>query len=898
MNFRPLIFQVGLTAALLSNQTTRAAAALTAADFKKNIQPVLEEFCYDCHGGGGKSGGVALDTFNATTNFSDSRDVWWRVLKNLRAGLMPPVKKSQPTKEQKELIAHWIKDDVFEINPLNPDPGRVTLRRLNRVEYQNTIRDLLGVEFDARGEFPADDTGHGFDNIGEVLTISPMLLEKYFIAAEQIVFKTVPVVGGGASERVVHGWEFSDGTGRENPGSLSYYTPAAVTNIFNAAKPGQYQLNVNLQVNEKYVEDVFDLNKCELIFRVDDKVLLKKEFAWEGGKPYRFNYDQTWAAGKHRLDFELKPLTPGLAQGRTLSLQIVDVTVRGPLAKESQVKPENYARFFPKDVPADAAARRDYAQKLLGNFSRRAFRRPVDADTTDRLVKLAEGIYDQPGKTFEAGVAQAMVAVLASPRFIFREENLESASGNLSSPPLLHRMKERDGERRIAADKKLGSNAPLPNPLPARASQGEGVEASGSRTSFSDADYALVDEYALASRLSYFLWSSMPDEELFAQAAAGTLRKNLSAQVARLLADERAHALEKNFIGQWLQARDIDTVPIEARSVLAREQKFDAQFDNARNRLRELNDRGEDKLTPAEKAELATIRATLRARRESQPRADLTGDLRRAMRQETESVFAYIVRENRSLLELLDSDYTFLNERLARHYGIPDVTGQKMRRVTLPPDSPRGGILTEGTVLAVTSNPTRTSPVKRGVFILDNILGTPPLPPPPNIPPLEDANAGLTNRSPTLRETLAAHRENPLCAACHNQMDPIGLALENFNAMGMWRDQEFNQPIDVSGKLVTGESFANVRELKQILVKNHAEDFYRTLTQKLLTYALGRGLDYYDVETVDQIVARIEKSGGKPSALIAGIVESAPFQKTRVAGQASNASGENVKGKL
>ena len=290
---------------------------------------------------------------------------------------------------------------------------------------------------------------------------------------------------------------------------------------------------------------------------------------------------------------------------------------------------------------------------------------------------------------------------------------------------------------------------------------------------------------------------------------------------------------------------------------------------------------------------------------------DLTPGLRRAMRQETESVFAYIRREDRNLLELLDSDYTFVNGRLARWYGITNVVGEQMHRVTLPPDSPRGGILTEGTVLAVTSNPTRTSPVKRGVFILDNILGIPPLPPPPNIPPLEDAIKGLTNRTPTLRETLAAHRKNPLCASCHDQMDPLGLALENFNAMGMWRTEEFDQPIVVSGKLVTGESFANVRELKEILVKDHAEDFYRTLTEKLLTYALGRGLNYYDVETVDQIVARVEKSGGKPSALFAGIIESAPFQKTRVippatvgshlksgTEQITGLTGENAKGKL
>jgi hypothetical protein len=707
MNSRFFILAMLFNVAWFWSEPSSAVGMSATAEFNQKIRPVLEEYCYDCHGDGENRGGVALDAFNTTTNFTDSRDVWWRVLKNLRANLMPPAKKSQPTREQKQLIQHWIKTAVFEVDPRNPDPGRVTIRRLNRVEYQNTVRDLVGVDFDALGVFPPDDTGHGFDNIGDVLTLSPMLLEKYLDAAEKII-------------------------------------SVAVTTSSMAGQNG--------------------------------------------------------------------------------------------------VPPKNYARFFPQKVPESAAGRREYARELLGNFARHSFRRPVDNDTTDRLASLAESVYDQPGKTFEAGVTEAMVAVLASPRFIFREENIEPASGRQP--------------------------------------------------------YALVDEYALASRLSYFLWSSMPDDELFQLAAAGKLRKNLSAQLTRMLADKRADALEKNFIGQWLQARDIETVPIEARSVLAREQKFDPQQEARRKRFRELNEKPDDTLTPAEKDELADIRAAFSKLRQQSPRADLTPELRRAMRQETESVFNYIVREDRSLLELLDSDYTFVNERLARHYGITNVVGPEMRRVTLPPDSPRGGILTEGTVLAVTSNPTRTSPVKRGVFILDNILGTPALPPPPNVPPLEDAAKGLTNRAPTLRETLAVHRENPLCASCHNQMDPIGLALENFNALGMWRDQEFTQPIDPSGQLVTGEEFSNIKELKRVLVKNHAEDFYRTLTQKLLTYALGRGLEYYDVETVDQIVARIEKSGGKPSALLAGIVESAPFQKTRGLTKATAATGENTKEKL
>jgi hypothetical protein len=251
------------------------------------------------------------------------------------------------------------------------------------------------------------------------------------------------------------------------------------------------------------------------------------------------------------------------------------------------------------------------------------------------------------------------------------------------------------------------------------------------------------------------------------------------------------------------------------------------------------------------------------------------------MQKETEDVFGYVLHEDRSLLELIDSDYTFLNERLARHYGITHVAGNDMRRVTLPPDSPRGGVLTEGTVLVATSNPTRSSPVKRGLFVLDSILGTPPPPPPANIPPLEDAAKGLTNHAPSLRETLAAHRASSLCASCHNRMDPLGLALENFNALGLWRGTEFKQPIDAAGTLLTGESFTNIQQLKRILAQRHAEDFYRTLTEKMLTYAVGRGLDYYDVETVDHIVSQIEKSGGRPSALLAGIVESSPFQKCR-----------------
>lgn len=817
-----------------------AAETVGVREFKNEIQPLLAQYCYDCHADGMNKGNVAFDAFKTTPAVLADRELWLHVLKNLRAGLMPPAKKAQPTKPEKERIEQWIKTSVFQIDPKNPDPGHVTIRRLNRVEYRNTIRDLLGVEFDTATVFPPDDTGHGFDSIGDVLTLPPMLLEKYVVAANQIISTAVPSVPRVVREQIVAGRQFRGGNEGEaadrgaRPNRygglpLSYYKPAAVSNTCKAEIAGQYQLAVALMINERYVDNVFDYNKCRLIFRVDGKELLREEYGWEGGKPYHYTYTVDWPAGDHVLSFELQPLTPNEPQTRTLSLQITSVKVTGPMAPEHWVQPKNYARFFPRKVPDDAQGRRAYARELLGGFARRAFRRPPDDQTLDRLVGLAAGIYNQPGKPFEAGVAQGMVAVLASPRFLFREEMAEKSPRGKAYPN--------------------------------------------------------VDEFSLASRLSYFLWSSMPDDELLRLAEAGKLRKELTAQVDRLLKDKRSDAFVKNFVGQWLRARDIENIPLEPRFVLAREEKFDPEAERNRKRFRELRDKSNEQLSPAEKEELAKIRGSFRRASRQPPRAEMTAELRLAMRRETEQSFDYVLREDRSLLELLDCDYTFLDERLAKHYGINDVTGEELRLVKLPADSSRGGILTQGTILGVTSNPTRTSPVKRGVFLLDNILGTPPPPPPPDIPPLEDATKNLTNHAPSLRETLAAHRENALCSSCHNRMDPLGLALENFNALGMWRDQEFEQPIDATGKLITGEAFANIRELKRILVQHHARDFYRTVTEKMLIYALGRGLEYYDVETSDRIVARLEAAKGRPSALIAGVIESAAFQKTRTAGQ-------------
>jgi hypothetical protein len=396
-----------------------------------------------------------------------------------------------------------------------------------------------------------------------------------------------------------------------------------------------------------------------------------------------------------------------------------------------------------------------------------------------------------------------------------------------------------------------------------------------------DPTHPLVDEYALASRLSYFLWSTMPDDELFRLASEQKLRENLSEQVARMTADRRWQRFIQQFAGQWLHARDVAEVDINASAVIRRDQKPDPELARLKSRFRQLRREDFKNLTEAERIELEEMRKNYSAALQRFEGFDLDRPLRQAMRRETEMLLEHLFREDRSLLELIDCDYTFLNERLARHYGIEGVEGDQMRLVSLPADSPRGGVLTQGTVLTTTSNPNRTSPVKRGIFILENLLGIPPAPPPPNIPALEDEDRADVADLPTLRETLEKHRSDPLCSSCHDRMDPLGLALENFNALGLWRDLDRGKPIDASGKLITGESFANVRQLKRILIEDHHRDFYRCLTEKLLILAIGRGLEYYDVQTVDTIVENLEASGGKPSVLLTGIIESAPFQKSR-----------------
>jgi hypothetical protein len=761
-----------------------AADGPAAERFRKTVQPLLTDYCFNCHGDGAKKGNVALDGFKSDGDLVGNRALWLACLKNLRAGIMPPPGKPRPSVGELAKIEQWIISDSFGHDPKAPDPGRVTLRRLNRIEYRNTILDLMGVDFKADDEFPADDTGYGFDTIGDVLTVSPLLLEKYFHAAKAITTAAVPAVPRVPREADIAVGEFLDDTGKRIPGKFSIYQAGEYARPFDVAIAGDYRLHVDLGVRGAFD---FDPGRAAFTVLVDGKDVFKQDFGWENNKTHKLEIAVSLAAGPHQLAVKFVPLVPVEKKKQPLDLSLGAVRIQGPTDPKHWVRAKNAARFFPKDeAPADPAARLAYARDVLSVFVNKAHRRPADDATVNKLVAIAESVYTQRDRTFEDGISQAMVAVLASPRFLFRVES------ELPAGP---------GEK-----------------------------------------FPQLDEYALASRLSYFLWSTMPDEELLGLAGRNELRKNLPTQVRRMTADPRADALVKNFVGQWLQSRDVEGIVVTPRSVLDR--------------------------------------ATLRQNRLDSDQENR--NVRQAMRLETEKSFEYVLREDRSVRELIDADYAFLNERLAEHYGVPGVKGPEMRKVTLPKDSPRGGILTQGTMLMVTSNPTRTSPVKRGLFVLENVLGSPPPPPPEDVPELEETIKAAKGKELTLREALELHRSKPLCSSCHSRMDPLGLALENFNALGMWRDKEVGQPIAAAGTLISGEAFKDVRELKRVISTDRRLDFYRCLTEKLMTYALGRGLDYYDVATVDAIVDRMEKADGKFSALLLGLIDSPAFQRRRI----------------
>ncbi len=784
-----------------------AADTAALAQFHASVSPVLQAHCYGCHGEGVRKAGFAFDELTSREQLLGQPEFWLKVLRNTRSHVMPPPGESVLTAAQQTALENWIIAGAFGLDPAHPDPGRVTVRRLNRTEYRNTIRDLLGLDYDTEHALAADDIGYGFDNIGDVLTLSPMRMEKLIAAAQDVVKKAVPAGPTAMTERLVLGKEFLTADSTKNGDPMTFYQDRVVSHTLPITIAGDYKIVMATSVDGTGNPDPMH---CKGTMRCDGREIYSQEYAWADCMYYQNERVVRLEPGQRKFDFHLEPVDPTgqLKQRGKMDLKLVWVQLIGPLDPKAWPKAPNYERIFPRDrAPEEPSARRTYAREVIASFAAKAYRGPVEPATVDRLVTIAESVYTTPGTTFETGISRAIVAILASPRFLFRFEE--------------------------AAPAERGQT------------------------------FAHVDEYALASRLSYFLWSSTPDAELLKLAGNGALRKNLAAQVQRLLADPKASAFVENFTGQWLLSRDIMHVAINRPIVLERE--------------------GIKPPPPPAR----------RFGAPPPPPNELTLSQREALKREAEAYFEHIARGNRDVLELVDSDYVFRNETLATYYGLPTDTtkGPELRKLTLAADDPRGGgVLTMASILAVTSNPTRTSPVKRGKWILENILGAPAPPPPPDIPSLEDTEKKISNRVPTQRELLAIHREDALCASCHARMDPLGLALENFNALGLYRTQELDQPVDATGTLMTGESFKTIRELKRILVTNHRKEVYRTLTEKLMIYSLGRGLEYYDVPTVDKIVDRLDRGSGRFSELLMGIVESVPFQQRRTNEKATSPS--------
>ena len=775
-----IVSAVSLTAGVsLADQNP---AEIVESEFHKKIEPLLQDYCYDCHGDGADKGDLTLDEYAHTSALLEDRKIWLRIWENLRTEMMPPPKKkSQPTPDERKELVSWIEKRIFGLDPENPDPGRVTIRRMNREEYQNTIGDVVGVRFNANDNFPPDDTGFGFDTIGDVLTISPLLMEKYLNAAGEIAVMALPLDAGEPKPIEIDAGNFKDRGGSQTARFMEADIAQTVGAKRRLDAGGQYALEISYSLESEKGRPKGQTAKWRIF--VDGKQLREIEIDSDKPNRDRFVVNLELTEGEHQFEFSIVPGEKGEGDG-TAGVRVSKFRLNRLGVEDSwDLYPESYQRIFVNGLPpAGKDEQAVYMREIVENFGLRAFRRPPRKRMVDQLTALALAKSQQEGAKFADGVRLAVTATLTSPSFIFRSEV----------------QAEPDNPGKVVP----------------------------------------IDQYALASRLSYFLWSSAPDEGLLDLAAKGTLRENLRGQVDRMLGDEKADRMVENFVGQWLQARDLPGLSIDVRRILRERDRRKAQ--------RVFN--------------LGT---------------------RRDMKIETEEFFQHILLQNRPILELLNANYSFLNESLAKFYGVSGVRGNEFRKVEFDESvRGRGGLLGQGTFLIVTSQSTRTSPVKRGLFVLDNILGTPAPPAPPNVPELEETEEKL-KKGATMRELMEVHRKKALCASCHERMDPIGLALENFNALGQWRDEEDGVAIDSAGKLVTGEKFTNVMELKTILATSRKQDFYRCLTEKMLTYAIGRGVEYYDAPTVDAIMAQLVKEGGGMKDLIYAITESVPFQKRR-----------------
>lgn len=735
------------------------------SEFAEKVHPFLTKYCLTCHNDEKAAGDMSFAKFKDEMSALKDRKIWHSVAEVLQTKQMPPKNKPQPTDAERAAMIDWCENGFDRVDcTLVKDPGRPTLRRLNRAEYANTIRDLIGITFKAADDFPTDDVGYGFDNIGDVLTLSPILVEKYLAAAEKILDQAIvevrPIVAG-------------KDTFRPQNFRSNLFRPRDVKGTFPINRNGKVFVNFDFLYTGDYVlrgrvygeQAGKDLPK--LAIQLDAKELKSFDVDAVEGKAKTFEARTRVTAGRHDVELAFTNAFEDKDSKKVRALHVEIMEIEGPFNPEPKPLPEIHRRIMIAK-PTGAADKEKAARTIIDNFATKAYRRPVQTAEVDRLIKLF-AMADKQGDPFEKSVSLALRAVLVSPHFLFRIE--KDAEPN--NPKAVHP----------------------------------------------------ISEYELASRLSYFVWSSMPDEQLFALAAKNELRKPgmIEAQVKRMLADPKARALTDNFAAQWLNLRMIPLIDPDKKTY----PKFDAS-------------------------------------------------LKKAMVKETEMYFEHIVKEDRSVLEFLDSDWTILNNELADHYGINGVVGSDFRKIKLT-DGNRGGVLTHASILTLTSNPTRTSPVKRGKWILENILGTPPPDPPPNVPDLEDAKRELTG---SLRERMEQHRTNALCASCHQKMDPLGFGLENFDGVGAWRTMDGKFKIDPSGELPGGQKFAGPAELRKILLAK-SEQFRRNMAEKMLTYALGRGLEYYDKCAIDDVAKHLKGNQDRFSALMIGVVRSEPFQKRR-----------------
>ena len=758
---------------------------------------LLERYCVTCHNDNLRTAGFSLESLDLG-NMSADAAAWEKVVLKLRAGMMPPAGRPRPDRETYDRLASFLEMDLDRAAAASPDPGRSdALRRLNAAEYGNAIRDLLALEVDVTDLLPADDSSAGFDNVG-LGGLDPGRMERYLSAAQKVsrLAMGAPVRSPVADTFIVP----SDLNQEVHVEGLPFGTRGGSAVRYNFPVDAEYEIRAELGKSwnsnrigglRKPHDVVFTLDgepvkvlTVEPVSRRDPSALSADQYS----QPDRPADADLFVripvtAGPHVVGAAFVSQGSGVIERRRQPFLKVHITVGGDQRTQPGVYSVTVTGPFDATGPGDTPSRqriltcrpntgaeeRACAEEILSTLARRAYRRPATAADLDTLLEFYEE--GRAAGDFDAGIEMALRRLLVSPEFLFRiERDPEGAAPN--------------------------------------------------------AAYRISD-LELASQLSFFLWSSIPDDELIEVAADGALRDPgvLERQVRRMLADPRAEALVTNFAAQWLYLRNL----------------------------------------PAVSPDFIVF-------------PDFDETLRRALRTETELFFDSIIREDRSVLDLLTADYTFLNERLAKHYGIPNVYGSHFRRIDLPPGSPRGGLLGQGSILAVTSYATRTSPVVRGKWILENLLGTPPPPPPANVPPLSDEGSDAVL---SMRERMVEHRRNPVCASCHAIMDPIGLSLENFDAIGRYRNRTAGfEPLDVEGSFPDGTTFDGAGGLRETLL-DRSDQFVRTLASKLLTYSLGRAVEHHDMPAVREIERDAAGDGYRFSSLILGIVKSAPFQMRR-----------------